>query len=125
MTGPVNESLILPSGGVAPSEARRFIGRLLADGELRETAELLVSELVTNAVTYADGPVELTVRVAGDQTRVEVSDTTPARPVLRPPDRNGRRGLHLVEALARRWGVDCRDDGKTVWFELPAADDTR
>lgn len=122
MTGPVNESLILPWGGAAPGAARRFVGRLLADGELRETAELLVSELVTNAVTYADGPVELTVRVAGEQTRVEVSDTTPARPVLRPPDWEGRRGLNLVEALAHRWGVDGRVDGKTVWFELPGGD---
>ena len=80
--------------------------------------ELLVTELVTNAVQYAYGDIEVTVCVVDALTRVEVSDMSPAAPSVREPDAGGGRGLHLVGLLADRWGVDRRGQGKTVWFEV-------
>ena len=77
-----------------------------------------MSELVTNAVNYSKGLVELTVRQSGDQIRVEVSDTNPSAPTMRQPGPDGGRGLHLVHAVADRWGVDRHAHGKTVWVEL-------
>lgn len=120
----VQDTLILPRSRAAACEARRFIHRQLGSGEQRELAELLVSELVTNAVSYSCGKVELVVRDLGPQIRVEVSDESATLPVLRAPDLEGGRGLHLVEAIADRWGVEERVDGKSVWFEISVANDT-
>jgi hypothetical protein len=52
--------------------------------------------------------------------RIEVSDASPQRPVPRPYDTDAPtgHGILLVERLARRWGIDSHDDGKTVWFEV-------
>ena len=115
---PPGKRLILRPGTTAPADARRFVRRLMRDPQEQETAALVVSELVTNAVNYSDGPVELTVRQAGDQTRIEVSDTNPEAPTVREPDQQGGRGLHVLHAVAERWGVDAHANGKTVWFEL-------
>lgn len=85
---------------------------------------LLVSELVTNALRHAAGPIGvLLVRPCGGVggvLRVEVSDTLPDPPrerVARPEDESGR-GLQLVASSSRRWGTRPRDPGKAVWFEL-------
>jgi len=86
-------------------------------GELRDTIELLISELVTNAVIHARSDVELTISEHGARIRVEVSDTNPQMPAIREPDAASGRGLRLVDALADRWGTIGRADGKTVWFE--------
>ncbi|MGA4959395.1 ATP-binding protein [Streptomyces lavendulocolor] len=90
---------------------------------------LLVSELVTNSLRYASGPIG--VRLArllpdGGPLRpspallVEVSDPLPDPPLARPagPDDEGGRGLQLVVCSARRWGTRKGRSGKTVWFEL-------
>ena len=84
---------------------------------------LLVSELVTNALRYATGPIGVRlVRPAGPGgvLRVEVSDPLPDFPherVARPDDEGGR-GLQLLDSASRRWGARPGDTGKTVWFEL-------
>ncbi|MFE3945531.1 ATP-binding protein [Streptomyces sp. NPDC059118] len=99
-----------------------------------ETAELIVSELATNAVTHGRVPgrdFELRLRHSPgvDGARgalcIEVSDTRgeqlppgPAHLVLPPPDADGGRGLVLVDALADRWAVLDRGPGKTVRAEL-------
>ncbi|MET9073733.1 ATP-binding protein [Streptomyces sp. NPDC004232] len=86
---------------------------------------LLVSELVTNSLRHATGPIGVRlVRPAGlDGARtllVEVSDPLPDPPrerVARPEDEGGR-GLQLVAGSSRRWGTRPGASGKTVWFEL-------
>lgn len=90
---------------------------------LGDVAALLVSELVTNALRHATGPIGVRlVRPAGmaDVLLVEVSDPLPDPPrerVARLEDESGR-GLQLVASSARRWGTRPGDTGKTVWFEL-------
>ncbi|MFE2041441.1 ATP-binding protein [Streptomyces sp. NPDC059477] len=90
---------------------------------LSDIAALLVSELVTNALRHADGPVGLRLRRrpgAPEVLLVEVSDPLPDLPTERAPepeDESGR-GLLLVASSAHRWGTRPDDSGKTVWFEL-------
>ncbi|KPI11420.1 putative PAS/PAC sensor protein [Actinobacteria bacterium OK074] len=88
--------------------------------KLADTAELLVGELVTNAVRHSHGrPVELRL-VRGDNLLCEVDDDDHALPSLLsagPTDEAGR-GLHVVSTLAREWGATRTGAGKTVWFEL-------
>jgi anti-sigma regulatory factor (Ser/Thr protein kinase) len=86
------------------------------------TAELLVSELVTNALRHARPPLELRVQPL-DRTglRIEVLDGTGDRlPVLgmSQPDADGGRGIEIVAALASRWGSAPGAPGKIVWAEL-------
>ena len=115
--------LLLRSSTDAPHRARRAIGDLLE--RLRRTdlspdAVLLASELVTNAVEHAGGPILLTAIYLDATLRVEVHDTYPEPPSLRPvtaTDETGR-GLHLVRLIASRWATTPEPDGKTIWFEL-------
>jgi anti-sigma regulatory factor (Ser/Thr protein kinase) len=111
----------------SPAEARRFVGEVLRDhgvetGEVVEAALLLTSELVTNAVLHAEGTINVDVDLDLTAVRVEVGDASHERPTPRDvddPEATTGRGLHLVEAMARAWGVDRQpDDGKVVWFEL-------
>jgi serine phosphatase RsbU (regulator of sigma subunit)/anti-sigma regulatory factor (Ser/Thr protein kinase) len=107
-------------------EARRMVREHLARWELEEledAVELLVSEVVTNAVRYAKRPV--TVRLLRTHVlRCEVGDDVTQLPRLRQagPADEGGRGLHLVQRLAREWGATRLSTGKLVWFEvaLPA-----
>ncbi|PNG19257.1 ATP-binding protein [Streptomyces cahuitamycinicus] len=90
---------------------------------LADLAALLVSELVTNALRYATGPIGVRlVRPSGlgAVLLVEVSDPLPDPPrerAARLEDESGR-GLHLVASSSRRWGTRPGVSGKTVWFEL-------
>src|SRR5580658_4976366 len=102
----------------SPREARRFVRRVAAHRADLDDLELLVSELVTNAVVYATGDVEVTICLGADRVRVAVGDGNGTPPNLRSPDAAGGRGLHLVEAVASRWGVEGRAGGKSVWFEM-------
>ncbi|MET9927289.1 MULTISPECIES: SpoIIE family protein phosphatase [unclassified Streptomyces] len=86
--------------------------------ELTMTTELIVSELVTNAIRYASGPVRLRLLLQSVLT-CEVSDassTTPRLRHARTTDEGGR-GLFLVAQLARRWGTRYTDSGKIIWAE--------
>jgi two-component sensor histidine kinase len=84
------------------------------------TTELLVSELVTNAVRYSRGDV--TLRLVNEKALVvEVLDNSGALPRLRQAsgeDENGR-GLQVVRQLAHRWGARRTATGKVVWCEQP------
>jgi anti-sigma regulatory factor (Ser/Thr protein kinase) len=89
--------------------------------DVAQTAELLTSELVSNAVLHAQGSFELSVcGEEGEAIRIEVVDESPLRPVLAPPDGDviAGRGLWLVDALAEEWGVEPSGHGKAVWFRL-------
>jgi anti-sigma regulatory factor (Ser/Thr protein kinase) len=90
-----------------------------ADEDRRETAVLLLSELVTNAVRHAHGAVRVSITLAGERLRAAVRDESPDPPEPREADESGGRGMQLLQGMAQRWGVrQHRDDGKTVWFEL-------
>lgn len=122
---PLSHTEPLPSDTMAAREARRRVVQLLADRcplTTVETAALLTSELVTNAVVHGAPPVELRVELAEQVVRVEVHDGADDPPVLRQagPSDAGGRGLAIVDALASRWGAQRRDEGKALWFELPA-----
>jgi anti-sigma regulatory factor (Ser/Thr protein kinase) len=104
------------------ARARRLIKEsLVAWGltELADMAELLATELITNAIRYASRPIEL--RLLRTRSLVcEIRDDDLYLPVLRQAadlDEDGR-GLFLVSRLARRWGVSRTTHGKVVWFEL-------
>jgi serine phosphatase RsbU (regulator of sigma subunit) len=106
----------------ASRRARFLIGRPLRRwglAELIPLAELLVSELVTNAVRYAQGPIGLRV-VLEDGLVCEVFDESAALPRLRYPgtDEERGRGLQVVSQLSQRWGARRTPSGKVVWFEL-------
>ncbi|WP_282696979.1 serine/threonine-protein phosphatase [Streptomyces sp. CC208A] len=106
----------------APGRARRLARRALARWDLEEltdSVELLVSEVVTNAVRYAERPVTLRL-LRTDVLRCEVGDDSPQLPRQRRARETdeGGRGLFLVNRLARRWGATRLSGGKVVWFEL-------
>ena len=116
-------TLSLPADPVAVGQARHFATRTCGEWGLEgacDVVALLVSETVTNAIKHADPPVELRLVHEHDRVRVEVCDTSPARPVVRDydPDRESGRGMELVEALAETWGVRGCGLGKVVWFEV-------
>ncbi|MBB1242486.1 SpoIIE family protein phosphatase [Streptomyces durbertensis] len=102
----------------ARREVRAVLHRWGLD-ELADEAVLLVSELVTNSLRYAHGPIGVRM-VRGSSLLVEVSDSLPDPPRQRVPDPDdeGGRGIQLVAQAARRWGTRQGPVGKTVWFEL-------
>lgn len=111
--------------GASAREARQFV-RVTLDSwhvpsEPIDTACLLATELVTNAVLHAGGEVELALLGWNRSVRVEVFDGSPILPRQRRADAplsTSGRGMALVKALARTWGVSPRTPGKSVWFEL-------
>ncbi len=113
----------------SPAAARAFVRSELEQQAVPEppleTAILLTSELVSNALLHARTPVDLLLVMASSGLRVEVHDGNGRQPAPAaspaPLDATTGRGLMMVEALAGRWGVDGTRDGKTVWFELPVA----
>jgi anti-sigma regulatory factor (Ser/Thr protein kinase) len=112
----------------APESARAFVREALQAwnvAEVDHVAELLTSELVTNAVRHAGSPITVRAFHQPSRLRVEVEDTSSAAPTLRrpPPEEPSGRGLLIVDRLADEWGTDVHPGGKTVWFEmhLPAA----
>ena len=117
-------SSTLPKAPQAPAEARRMVERLcdrMTPAQL-DTLRLLVTEVVTNAVRHVDrdGALGLRLSVRGDRVRVEVLDPgTGFEPRQRTADSplGGSWGLHFLEVLADRWGID-RGERNTVWFEL-------
>lgn len=93
----------------------------LARGELADAAGLVVSELVTNAVNAGSSQVEVSLGVHRDHVRLTVGDDADGLPELRrptPTDPHGR-GLTLVDAVSRAWGVQRSAVGKHVWVVLP------
>ncbi|WP_407916915.1 SpoIIE family protein phosphatase [Kitasatospora sp. NE20-6] len=111
----------LPNTPQAAAEARRYATAQLADWGLSDLADetrLIVSELVTNSVRYARGPIEL--RLIRDRALIsEITDDSGTAPRLRRADDTdeGGRGLFITAHLTDRWGVRPRGRGKTIWAE--------
>ncbi|QJW34994.1 SpoIIE family protein phosphatase [Cellulosimicrobium protaetiae] len=110
--------------------ARRWVDDVLESCDVspavRRVAMLLTSEVLTNAVQHASGPVEARLEIAHRVLHVGVRDGSTTLPRLRSPrpEETGGRGVQFLERCATRWGVEVHDDapGKTVWFELDLDD---
>lgn len=128
--------LDLPPTTESVPVARRFVRARLADEAAGaadvsadiDTATLLVSEVVTNAILHARTTVTLTVDIADEVVRITVRDGSPVQPRVHsfaPTSATGR-GLRLLDRLAKRWGVDADPvtGGKIVWFEVGEPSET-
>ncbi|MFG2309866.1 ATP-binding protein [Streptomyces sp. NPDC048566] len=128
-------SLVLETSLALDGESRTAQARRLAVGFLTragedhgialsavtvENAQLIVSELVTNARKYAPGPALLRLRITLDVLRVELWDSNPLPPTVRAPDpgRVGQHGLEIVAALARTVTVERTPLGKRVVADI-------
>lgn len=118
-------SVDLPFAPEAAAHGRSFVRHCAAgmDAAVVDDAELLVSEVVSNAVLHGAPAVRLTVLADETSLSVRVADGSSRLPTLRAaaaPDVPYGRGLQIVELLAAAWGVEPGDDdrGKTVWFRL-------
>ena len=88
-------------------------------------AELLTSELVTNALIHARTEVQIAVAVADGSAEIGITDGAPGMPEQRTASypSEGGRGLRLVDAVAQEWGVANVGSGKQVWFRLDVGEE--
>src|SRR5437763_2923766 len=109
MSATVSELVLGPASDAVP-RARQFVVAALADAPsgLREDVELVVAELVTNAVLHGAPPVTLRVLVRAEDVRIEVEDQGRHRPMQVRSDAAAMtgRGLNLVSCLSSDWGVE-------------------
>ncbi|HEV7204087.1 MAG TPA: ATP-binding protein [Jatrophihabitans sp.] len=117
-----------PCAAGSPAAARRFARRNLtqmlgesagADAAIAD-AEIIVSELLTNAINAWCDSTELRLSARDDLVRIEVHDDAGGEPRQRRPDHDDQhgRGLMIVSALAHEWGFERYGRGKRVWAEL-------
>jgi DNA-binding NarL/FixJ family response regulator len=112
---------------VSPRRAREFVSQTLERWRCTDATaiiDLLVSEIVANAVLHAGTPSELAVQLLDDRVRVAVTDHDPAQPKRRPdnPLTSTGRGIALIERLSLAWGIDRVPEGKRIWFETTRPD---
>ncbi|MCX2181266.1 SpoIIE family protein phosphatase [Streptomyces sp. SKN60] len=108
------------------SDARAAVGQALVDWgmpELADDAELLTGELLVNVLLHTEGGAVLTLEVLPEpvrRVRLSVQDRSSAWPRRRTPGEaaTSGRGLLLMDAIASRWGVEPRGEGKAVWCEI-------
>lgn len=122
----------IPRDEKCVGSARRFVRDVAIDWSTAEDvpdiAELLASEVVTNAITHgtANRPDQSTIRIAvgraGPLMSVDVYDSCIAIPRMRAAGsmETSGRGLAIVETLAHKWGWNLHRHGKSVWFQLVA-----
>ena len=103
----------------AAREARRAVAPILHDNaEFAERVSLATSELVTNVVKHTDDGGRLD-GWDGDPVLITVTDTSPVLPAIpEQPVLGGGRGLHIVDEVADRWGVEATETGKVVWAQF-------
>ncbi|MEU9451078.1 SpoIIE family protein phosphatase [Streptomyces sp. NPDC048277] len=122
---PLRESWTVWRVPEAARHARRFSKRTLRSWDVTDdamdTALLVVSELVTNALIHTGGPVRLDLTLVDHRLRIAVADASPRSPV-KPPnigwEATGGRGILLVEAMSAAWGTVPVSGGKQVWADL-------
>jgi anti-sigma regulatory factor (Ser/Thr protein kinase) len=122
----------LAPGPRGAAQARQWVADVCAEigrDELRENAELAMSEVVTNAILHGQGPVTVRLRGTHLHPRVEVRDASPEPPALTSDDMipdfidelpTFGRGLAIVASFSEAWGAERDGEGKLVWF-VPAA----
>jgi anti-sigma regulatory factor (Ser/Thr protein kinase) len=115
-----------PAERTAPGDARHFVADALKSwghsaGSV-EDAQLVVTELATNAIVHAGSSFSVELQPNRRGVRLAVGDSSVIRPILREGDplAPSGRGLRLIDALADDWGVEFSSDGKTVWAQLDA-----
>ena len=118
-----------PSDPESVPAARRFATEVLSDSppDMRESVELMVSELATNGIRHGHTSFELTIERIGEGVRVEVTDHGGGTPAMRfpGPDEPTGRGLQIVDMLSDEWGFYEKEGrGKTVWFSLGAGEES-
>ena len=120
-------SLELPATAYAPARARQAVRQVAqhtaVESDDRWRVEMIITELVTNAVKHGPGgPVEIEIEAGGSGMRGEVADPGPGirhyELDRRRATEEGGRGLFLVDALSDSWGLS--DDRSRVWFEVAA-----
>lgn len=118
----------LPYDKTAPATARRLTSKTLAgwhvNGDTGDATELIVSELVTNAVRYGSPPVELRLILDRGLT-CEIRDGSTTAPYMKYAGAvdEGGRGLFIISQLASLWGTRYAAEGKTVWSEQAIPED--
>ncbi len=115
----------VPPGPAGVGEVRRVVAAAIDEwgiaADVRSDVQLIVSELVTNAIRYGAPPMECRVRCEDRRIVIDVSDGGDKRPRVRPfdPGAPNGRGLHLVAGLAASWGVRPTGAGKSIWCTVP------
>jgi anti-sigma regulatory factor (Ser/Thr protein kinase) len=117
-----SDELVVRSDLTAVRRTRHFARRVAERlGAEADTLELLVSELVTNAMLHGAPPIRVRIEMIRDRVHVAVTDASPRLPLAERPrseDLTGR-GLAIVEALSEAWGALLRPDGgKVVWADV-------
>jgi anti-sigma regulatory factor (Ser/Thr protein kinase) len=127
--GELRARVDVPADAFGPTMARRVVAATTVGWgvtSLRADAELVVSELVTNALMHAPGTesFELCVVRRPGGIRVELADGSSIAPVIRELEdgRPGGRGMRIVQTIAVAWGHDEEGQGKRVWVELGEPD---
>ncbi|WP_340537267.1 ATP-binding protein [Nocardioides sp. GXZ039] len=130
---PLNRpALTLGAGPRSVQDARRWVVSTLREigrDDLVESAELAISEIVTNALLHGTPPIVVRVRGTREHPRIEVADQSTEAPTLPQPPTGDEledlltvgRGLSIVARASEAWGAEIEDDGKTVWC-TPAAE---
>ncbi|MGP3933692.1 ATP-binding protein [Nonomuraea sp. KM88] len=118
-------SWLFPPIVASVPQARHSVGaqaRQWGFADESTTAELLVSEVLANALAHTDEPVHVRMSDEDGALRLEVEEHGAATPLpparLSGPDEENGRGLFLLATLSRGWGADCTRTGKVVWFEV-------
>ena len=121
-------SVDLPLNDHAPAVARRLLRDAcdawgFTDAYWLAGADLIITELVTNAIRHGGGQVALEVRAHEDRVTVSVADGSAVVPRLvgddGAPDRATGRGVAIIAGIAEQWGVESHEGGKRVWALLP------
>jgi anti-sigma regulatory factor (Ser/Thr protein kinase) len=120
----LNATLDLPLGNAAPAAARKAMRHMLiawqlTDPDWLDDAELVVSELVTNAVRFGGGCIELSMQSHEGRVILRAADGSSVVPRDRGPGAEGRGyGIRLIESCGEAWGVEDFHGGKRVWVRL-------
>jgi anti-sigma regulatory factor (Ser/Thr protein kinase) len=112
------------SGPAARTALRRLLDNAGVRTDVRDTALLLATELLSNAVEHGGGSTFLDATIESEVVRLEVSDHNPRMPspAADPGELDERgRGMLLIAALSSRWGAERRERGKIVWCEIARA----
>lgn len=120
---------VLPATACSVTRARALVSDLCrrwsVDADAAETAVLLTSETVTNAVIHGRSEVRLCAEVTQGWVQVGVGDDNSRHPRLQTQDAQALdgRGLQILELAASRWGVEEQEVGKVVWFQVDRSTD--
>lgn len=116
-------SIDLPLDAWAPRLARKALRPILTgwgftDPGWLDSAEIVVSELVTNALRHGGGCLELLAECHDQRVTLTAADGSAILPERRDPSNDGGRGIMIIEMIAEQWGVNTHHEGKRVWVHL-------